>query len=430
MSFLPQNWDIVPFSRLATYKVGKTPSRANDAFWKQSSATIPWVSIADMRPYADVVHTKEKITLEAFQTVFRGQIVPKGTLLMSFKLSIGRIAYLSQDACHNEAIISIHPNKEVNTRFLAYFLSYFDYSELYDRQIKGNTLNKEKIDRIPVVCPPPKEQDSIAAVLDLIRKGITIAEKKQTLLMGLKHATMHKLFTCGLRNEPQKETEIGLMPKSWEPTTIGDFALKAQYGLSLRGNNKGKYPILRMNCQVDGKVEFKDLQYVDIDNDAFLSFKLYHRDILFNRTNSIEHVGRTAIYNHHDDAVFASYLVRVSVDAEKCIPEFLNYYMNWPTTQWEIKKLASRAVGQANINATKLRTVKVPLPETIEEQQEIVDVLDAIDRKIDLHRRKKAVLEELFKSLLHKLMTGEVRVDDLDLSALEAMQPQAQGGAV
>ena len=121
-----------------------------------------------------------------------------------------------------------------------------------------------------------------------------------------------------------------------------------------------------------------------------------------------------AIVEDHRPAVFASYLVRLVVDADRCIPEFLNYFMNWPRTQGEIKKLASRAVGQANINATKLRTVLFPLP-AIDEQREVVATLDAIDRKIDLHRRKRIVLEELFRALLYRLMTGKVRVGELEL---------------
>jgi type I restriction enzyme S subunit len=99
--------------------------------------------------------------------------------------------------------------------------------------------------------------------------------------------------------------------------------------------------------------------------------------------------------------------------------------MNMPSTQADIKKLASRAVGQANINATKLRTVVFPLPSSVEEQDEIVSVLDAIDRKIDLHRQKGAVLEDLFKSLLYKLMTGEIRASDLELSAIQQSEAVA-----
>ena len=109
--------------------------------------------------------------------------------------------------------------------------------------------------------------------------------------------------------------------------------------------------------------------------------------------------------------------MRLVVDVDRCIPEFVNYFMNWPRTQGEIKKLASRAVGQANINASKLRTVLFPLP-AIDEQHNIAAILDAIDRKIDLHRRKRTVLEDLFKALLHKLMTREIRVGELDLADL------------
>ena len=173
-----------------------------------------------------------------------------------------------------------------------------------------------------------------------------------------------------------------------------------------------------MNCQENGRVHYRNLQFVDLDQVTFEAFRLRPGDLLFNRTNSIELVGRMAIVEDDRPAVFASYLVRISLNRGRCLPAYLNHFMNWPATQDEIKKLASRAVGQANINATKLRTVLFPLPPTIDEQREIVAVLDAIDRKIDLHKKKRAVLNELFKALLHKLMTREIRVTDLDLSAL------------
>ena len=90
------------------------------------------------------------------------------------------------------------------------------------------------------------------------------------------------------------------------------------------------------------------------------------------QTDLMELVGRMAIIDDEQPAVFASYLVRLTVDTTRCLPRFLNYFMNWPATQDEIKKLASRAVGQANINASKLRTVLFPLPPTIDEQNNVV----------------------------------------------------------
>ena len=379
---------------------------------------MPWVAISDMTEFGTITETKEKITEIAFNQVFRSKTSPAGTLIMSFKLTIGRVATLGIDACHNEAIISIYPRKDVDQGFLGYFLGQVDYDDLQDRQVKGNTLNQDKIDRIEIWLPPYREQVQIASVLDLLRHAIRIQDDGLANAHDLKRAAMRQLFTKGLRGEARKDTELGPVPESWDVATIGDVALNTQYGLSVRGQPSGAYPILRMNCQEDGRVHYKNLQYVDLDDATFESFKLRPRDMLFNRTNSIELVGRMAIVEDDRPAVFASYLVRLSVDAQRCLPEFLNYFMNWPATQSEIKKLASRAVGQANINATKLRTVKFPLPPNTEEQAEIVAVLDAIDAKIDLHRRKRDVLDELFKALLHKLMTGEIRVADLDLSAL------------
>jgi len=261
------------------------------------------------------------------------------------------------------------------------------------------------------------EQKNIADLLWEVHDAILANEAAIDAGGNLKRAAMRTLFTRGLRGEAQKETEIGPVPENWDVVSIGDVALNTQYGLSVRGNPSGAYPILRMNCQEDGKVHYRDLQFVELDTETFEAFRVKPGDLLFNRTNSIDLVGRMAIVEDDRPAVFASYLVRLTVNDHRCDPRFLNYFMNWPATQTEIKKLASRAVGQANINATKLKTVRFPLP-SLDEQREIVAILDAIDRKIDLHRRKRAVLDELFKALLHKLMTGEIRVADLDLSAI------------
>lgn len=306
----------------------------------------------------------------------------------------------------------LRPKAGIDPLFFYYALRAIDLpSRGYNRHFK-----ELKESRIAIA--PDNEQREISQVLRLVEGGRSLQDDMLLTLDRSKRATMRELFTRGLNGEAQKETEIGPVPESWNVTAIGDVAVNTQYGLSLRGQPSGAYPILRMNCQEDGAVHYRNLQFVDLDAEAFQTFRLKPGDLLFNRTNSIELVGRMAIVVEDRPAVFASYLVRLAVDERRCLPQFLNYFMNWPVTQNEIKMLASRAVGQANINATKLRTVLFPLPPTLDEQREIVSVLDAIDRKIDLHRRKRAVLDELFKALLHKLMTGEVSTADLDLSAL------------
>jgi type I restriction enzyme S subunit len=265
--------------------------------------------------------------------------------------------------------------------------------------------------------PSLVDQRDIAAALNATRAALLHDGQCEAASIELKRAAMRELFRGGLRREAQKETEIGPVPESWSVAPIGRFTKLSQYGLSIRGNVTGRYPILRMNCQEDGRVILRNLQYVDLDQATAQSFRVNRDDLLFNRTNSYELVGRTAIVEGDIDAVFASYLIRLSIDREHLLPRYLNYFLNWDFAQSELKKLASRAVGQANINATKLSGFTVPVP-TIDEQREIVAILDAIDGKIRLHREKRTVLDELFKALLHKLMTGEIRAGDLDLSAL------------
>jgi type I restriction enzyme S subunit len=227
------------------------------------------------------------------------------------------------------------------------------------------------------------------------------------------------------RGEEQKETDFGSIPQSWSLVPIAELTKQMQYGLSVRGGSTGRFPILRMNCQVDGKVVMRDLQFVDLSDELARDYKVNVGDILFNRTNSYELVGRTAIVEEETDAVFASYLVRVVADEGKADPRYLNYFLNWDVAQAVLKRLASRGVSQANISAGKLREFEIPAP-PIKEQEAIAQVLAALDRKRNVARRKSVVLDRLNQALLHKLMTGEVRVRDLDLSAIPAQDALAK----
>lgn len=144
---VPDGWTEANFADIADYSIGRTPARARAEYWVNDEANVPWVAISDMKPHATITATKETISGLAFRESFGGRVVPAGTLLMSFKLTIGRVATLGIDACHNEAIMSIYPHEGINQRYLGYYLSQVDYREHHDRQIKGNTLNKAKIDQ-------------------------------------------------------------------------------------------------------------------------------------------------------------------------------------------------------------------------------------------------------------------------------------------
>lgn len=342
-----------------------------------------------------------------------------GDILISVRAPVGDVNVATEHCGIGRGLAAIRPGPDSDPWFLYFALLYS--KPALEFMATGSTfasVNKNTLNGLDIPFFDRLTQAAIGRFLHSLVYRIEQEDEAVRIAQALKRAAMRTLFARGLRDEPQKETEIGPVPESWKVTTIDDVAMTTQYGLSVCGRASGTYPILRMNCQEDGKVHYRDLQFVDLDSESYDRFRVKPGDLLFNRTNSIDLVGRMAIIEDDRPAVFASYLVRLVVDADRCIPEFLNHFMNWPRTQGEIKKLASRAVGQANINATKLRTVQFPLP-AIDEQQNIVAILEAIDRKIDLHQKKRAVLDDLFKVLLHKLMRGEIRVAELDLSALE-----------
>lgn len=227
-----------------------------------------------------------------------------------------------------------------------------------------------------------------------------------------KAALMEHLFRHGTRGEATKETDIGEMPESWGIVKLGEVVTATQYGLSLRGNSEGSYPILRMNCLVDGYVNASNLQYVDLNEGDFDRFRLNKGDLLFNRTNSCDLVGKTGLFNLNGDFVFASYLIRIAVDTSRLLPEFVNYYINMNTIQIRLRMLASRGVSQSNINATKLKGFLIPLP-SCPEQKIVADILRACDAKIAALEHEAHLHDELFRAMLEELITGRLRTKEL-----------------
>ena len=290
-------------------------------------------------------------------------------------------------------------------------------AEALSKVVSGSTMpyiRKGDLARFPIPLPPLPEQKKIARILSTVQRAIEAQERIIQTTTELKKTLMHKLLTEGIRNEPQKQTEIGPVPESWEVVPLGDVLLIAQYGMSVKGNPEGRYPILRMTNQINGQIMANKLQFVEINAPDFQKFKVERGDILFNRTNSLELVGRTAIHDIDGDYVFASYLIRLRTDGTKLNPFFLNLHFNRDETQVLLKSIATRAVSQSNISATRLKGFPVPLPR-LPDQAEIVECAAAFDAKIDLHRTKLAVFQDLFRTLLHELMIAKVRVHEVDV---------------
>jgi type I restriction enzyme S subunit len=220
------------------------------------------------------------------------------------------------------------------------------------------------------------------------------------LLRELKATTAATLF--GFGDQAGKSAIADHIP-------LGDVVTTFQYGLSIRGEQQGRTPILRMNCQEDGRVVFREMQYVNVDDSRLAAFEVQSGDLLFNRTNSYELVGRTAIFEEGPRCVFASYLIRLTVDRDRILPGFLNQYLNSTEAQRGLKQLATRGVSQSNISASKLRDFRVPVP-SLAKQHETTDMLNVIDDLIAARKKSAMTATELYDGTLKRLVCGNARL--------------------
>ena len=150
----------------------------------------------------------------------------------------------------------------------------------------------------------------------------------------------------------------------WPMVALGEVCERIQYGLSKRMNTENMgYYTFRMNELVEGEcVDQGNMKCADISSDEFEKYHLVRGDILFNRTNSFEHVGRTGIFDMDGEYCFASYLIRLSITPKIASPFYINAFMNTDNFQQGIKRYATRAIGQSNINAKSLAAYRIPLP--------------------------------------------------------------------
>lgn len=163
---IPNNWKWVYFGDIVDFKIGKTPPRADSSYW--SDGRYNWISIADMNDGGYVNDTKEMVSQKAFENVFKGNITPKGTLIMSFKMSLGKCSILNINSFHHEGIISIFPKfesdiiKEYLFKALPFLVKYGDSKNA----IKGKTLNSQSLDKLLIPLPPIEEQQRIVEKLE------------------------------------------------------------------------------------------------------------------------------------------------------------------------------------------------------------------------------------------------------------------------
>ena len=203
---------------------------------------------------------------------------------------------------------------------------------------------------------------------------------------------------------PQRSSWTDDLPGEWKLLPIGRILINAQYGTNAASTKSGSTEVVGMKDIQDGRVFTSNLARADLPAIEREKFLLERGDLLINRTNSYELVGKVGIYENDRQAAFASYLVRMKVDRELVLPEFLNYWLNGSIAQQAIKRLATRAIGQANINPSVFKKhCLVPLP-PLPDQAIIAETLSAWDLAIEKTERLIAAKDRRFSGLLQKLI--------------------------
>ena len=415
---LPKEWRIARVREV--YSFTKKPrglSIANDAF-------VPFLPMNTI-PLNRLHVSDHEERCGALLT--SGTYIEKGDLLVAKitpSFENGKQAIVDWQHAFGFATTEVIPIQELDGISDKYFLFYIllhpairsDLAGKMDGTTGRQRLSKAVLGSRLIPFPPLSEQRKIAAVLGIVQQAIEQQKRLLTLTTELKKTLLNQLFTYGLRNEPQKQTEIGLMPESWEVVELEKIAVTFDYGTSVKCDYKQKAaPVLRIPNIANGFVDLSDLKYGQPKQRELKSLKLCNGDLLFVRTNGVqENAGRCALFRDElPNCYFASYLIRVRTDSNRLLPAFLNHYVQ---TERGKSYLAGRAVrtadGKFNINSGTLRRVVLPLP-SLAEQREIVYQLSFAEKKQQIHHRKYTALTALFRTMLHELMTAKIRVNKL-----------------
>ena len=411
-------WDWKPIGELFEIGAGKTMSAAA----RNGADKTPFLRTSNVLWDEIDLSSVDEMSISGDE--LPAKLLRKGDLMVCEGGEIGRAAIWNGEVetmSFQNHLHRLRPvDKQIDPRFYMYFLqAAFTLLGIYEGAGNKTTipnLSRGRLAALQVPLPTFIEQQAISTVLSQVHDAARVQEKSIVAAQELKRAAMQTLFTCGLRGEAQKETEIGPVPESWEVNNLGSVRDRLQYGTSVKCTyNSSKYPVVRIPNIEPQKINLDDLKYCELSDEQAERFRLENGDLLFIRTNGVlDRLGSCAIYSGEPaDALFASYLIRARLKQDYIIPEFASYFLG---SGFGAALVAGRATpasdGKYNLNTAAIDSLQLPLP-SLDEQREIIEILETIDRKMDLHWRKRAALEELFKALLHKLMTREIRVGEL-----------------
>lgn len=429
---VPDNWVWVRLGAVCFFENGY--AFKSDKF--SSEKGIPVIRISNIKEnnvdLDDCIKTLEENIDEKF-------IVHQGDLLIAMSgATTGKngvymsanIAYLNQRVGN----IKVKNKELLIEKFRNFYIANMQ-NEILNTAYGGAqpNISSQKMSVMTLPLPPLSEQQRIVErIEELFAKLDEAKERLQEVADSFavrKAAILHKAFTGELTKQWRREN--GVSDESWEEKTIGEICSSLKYGTSKKSSDDGEVVVLRMGNLQNGEIDWSNLAYTS-DEEDIKKYLLKSGDVLFNRTNSPELVGKTSIYRGEMPAIYAGYLIKLDYEKNIVVGDYLNYYLNSSKAKEYYMQVKTDGVSQSNINAKKIGEFEIPLP-TLSEQHEIVRLIDELlarERKAQQATEQAlASIDLMKKSILARAFRGELGTNKAsEASALELLkQVMAEG---
>ena len=402
---LPNGWEWTKLDKLTEVNLGKTPTRSNKDFFLGDKV---WLSIRDLKGNY-VSESNEMITDEAIKDC-NIKIVPKGTLLMSFKLTLGRTAFADCDLYTNEAIASlpIKDEKILDKYFLNYSIGVIDLEKEVDNAVKGKTLNKEKIRNLDIPLPPLSEQQRIVSKLDLlfekIDKSIALHQKNIDEANAFMGSVLNDVF--GELEEKYGLDNIGNMIE-----VLTDYHSNGAYK-NLKANvellDEEDYALMIRATDLENEDYTHNVKYITESAYNFMSkSKIYGGEIILPKIGTIGNVYFMPYLDKPTSLAMNLFMLRCS---DKVMNKYMFLFLKSPIGHDNILSRANGAVTKT-ITKDAVRSIELPFP-PLQIQQKVVSYLDKISQKIEkvksVQKDKMHSLKALKASILDRAFRGEL----------------------
>lgn len=386
--FNKNEWKKVKLGDICEVITGNTPLKKIEEYWNKDE--VPFITPPELK-YEGINYITPNIYVSKIGAK-QGRIIPKNSICVCCIGSLGKLGILKEDAITNQQINSLTlKDKNVDLLYLYFYLKTIKNNlESIASSTTVKIINKSSFEKIEINLPSLEIQKKLSKKLELLENNIQLRKSQLNSLNELSKSLFSRMFG-----------DIKTNDKNWEIKKLGEV-VQTQYGTSKKATSVvGEFPILRMNnITYSGEMDYKDLKYIELSDSEKEKFLLKKGELLFNRTNSKELVGKTGLFNLDIPMAFAGYLIRIK-PSNLIHSKFLLFFMNSEFMKKLLYNKAKNIVGMANINAKELEDFSIILP-PIELQNKFAERIEKIEKlSFEIEKSIKEA-ENLYNSLISK----------------------------